>query len=79
LWLWRKNKTIFVASIISYVSGTTALFVYFFPSTPSAAFMYFVYFTLVHVVFWFRLPRLADPLSWIRKLRDFLKNLRKKS
>jgi hypothetical protein len=79
LWLWRKNRTVFVASIISFVLGTTALFVYFFPTSPSRAFAYFVYFALGHVVFWFRLPRLADPVSWIRMLLGFLKGLRKKT
>jgi hypothetical protein len=67
--LTRRNKTFLIASVISYAGNTLVIFGYFFPLEPTGASIYFAWLTLGHLLYWLRLPRVADALPWIRLLR----------
>ena len=73
-----RNKTILIATIISYIGNTIVIFGYFFPLEPVGALIYFAWFTLGWVLFWLRLPKVADIMLWVRLLRKWMQRLHKR-
>jgi predicted RNA-binding Zn-ribbon protein involved in translation (DUF1610 family) len=65
---WRRDK-IFLISVISYVGNALVIFGCFFRLESTGAVIYFAWLTFGHFLYWLRLPRVADTLSWVRLLR----------
>jgi len=71
----KRDKTILIATVISFVGNTIVIFGYFFPLEPMGTSIYFIWLTLGHVLFWLRLPKVADTMSWVRILRKWVHKL----
>jgi len=74
----KRDKTILLATVISFIGNTIVIFGYFFPLEPVGALIYFVWLTLGHILFWSRLPKVADTMSWVRLLRKWAHRLRER-
>lgn len=74
--MWRRNKTVFILTIISFAGNTAVIFGYFFPLEPLGASIYFIWLTLGHILAWLGFPGVADISSWVRKLQDQTRRLR---
>jgi len=73
----KRNKTLLIASVISFVGNTIVVFGYFFPLDPLGASIFYAYLALGHILFWLRLPKVADMMSWVRLLRKWVQRLRR--